>query len=232
MKQVMVMRMTKATLATLVLSTFTAVNPASAQSGPGLRIDIPYTFTFSAKPLPAGIYTFTLAGSRLNVASASIGQTTQSIISEISGPAELFREGSLVFDKTEAGLILSEVWIPGMEGLLMHSVPKGHARTVLSAPLLDQNRIYSGKAAFHLTCAKCHGADGKGSKEANKFFNTTIPPLTSAQVQSKSDAELRNQISRGSAKMPPVEVDEAGFRHLLPPKDVEAVIAYVRTLKQ
>jgi hypothetical protein len=32
--------------------------------------------------------------------------------------------------------------------------------------------------------------------------------------------------------MPPVEIDESGFRHRLPPQDVDAVIAYVRTLKQ
>jgi hypothetical protein len=43
---------------------------------------------------------------------------------------------------------------------------------------------------------------------------------------------LREQISQGSRLMPPVEIDESGFRHRLPPQDVDAVIAYVRTLKQ
>jgi hypothetical protein len=51
-------------------------------------------------------------------------------------------------------------------------------------------------------------------------------------VQSKSDAELKEIINKGGSAMPPVEIDESGFRHRLPPQDVDAVIAFVRTLKQ
>jgi hypothetical protein len=51
-------------------------------------------------------------------------------------------------------------------------------------------------------------------------------------VQGKSDAELKELITKGSGAMPPVEIDESGFRHRLPAQDVDAVIAYVRTLKK
>ena len=54
----------------------------------------------------------------------------------------------------------------------------------------------------------------------------------SASVQGKSDVELRDIITKGSSAMPPVEVDESGFRHRLPAGSVDAVIAFMRTLKQ
>jgi mono/diheme cytochrome c family protein len=232
MKQVVSKWVLKASLMTLVLVASVAGAPAFGQTGQGMRLNVPFAFSFAAKLLPAGTYTFIVAGSRVTVASTTSGPTSQSVISEINGPSELFRDGSLVFDKSESGLILSEVWIPGVGGQLLHGVPKGHARTVLSAPDLNENRTYSGKAAFNLTCAKCHGGDGKGNKEADKFFDIAIPKLTSDEVQKKTDEELRTQISKGNGKMPPVEVDESGFRHRLPPNDVDAVIAYVRTLNK
>lgn len=97
---------------------------------------------------------------------------------------------------------------------------------------LNQTGTTSGKAAYNLTCGRCHGTDGQGDERADKFFQTTIPRLSSADVQGKSDAEFRELITQGSRVMPPVEIDEAGFRHRLPPQDVDAVIAYVRTLKR
>ncbi len=71
-----------------------------------------------------------------------------------------------------------------------------------------------------------------GDKSADKFLNTTIPGLRSAEVQEKSDAELREIVTQSGRTMAPVEIDEVGFRHRLPPESVDAVIAYVRTLKR
>jgi mono/diheme cytochrome c family protein len=114
----------------------------------------------------------------------------------------------------------------------VHAISKGGDRVVISGATLDANHTYSGKAAYSLTCARCHGDNGKGNPEADKFFGLTIPRLNTPQVQSKTDAELKQLITEGSSVMPPVEIDESGFRHRLPPQDVDAVIAYVRTLKR
>jgi mono/diheme cytochrome c family protein len=119
-----------------------------------------------------------------------------------------------------------------MDGILLHSIPKDHTRDVLLLTDLNQVRNASGKAAYDLTCGRCHGMDGKGDARADKFFKTTIPRLTSEDVQSKSDTALKEIITQGSSAMPPVEIDESGFRHRLPPEAVDAVIAYVRTLKR
>ena len=90
----------------------------------------------------------------------------------------------------------------------------------------------SGKEIFAGTCARCHGPEGKGNEAADKFFNLTIPRLVSQTVQSKSDSELKEIISQGRRSMDPVRISQAGVRHLLQPESVDAVIAYVRTLKQ
>jgi mono/diheme cytochrome c family protein len=198
-----------------------------------MRFEIPYGFSVGSMAMPAGAYTFKLEESILKVQS---GTTTAlalaNIIARLNGPAELVRDGCLVFDKSDAGLVLSEVWIPGKEGVFVHTVAKGHSRFVLAGTTMSEDRPYSGRAAYNLTCAKCHGERGEGVPAAEKFFKVSIPKLNSADVQGKTDAELKDLIAHGSQAMPPVEVDEAGFRHRLPQQDVDAVIAYVRTLKQ
>jgi mono/diheme cytochrome c family protein len=220
-------------LMAFILVTFFAVGLAFGQRGQGMRIDIPYEFTVGSKVLPAGTYTFSMDNIGLRVESTTTsGAFHAVIITRLGGPTELFRDGSLVFDKTGGGHILSEVWIPGTDGILLHSNPKNYSREALLASNLSQTRSVSGKAAYNLTCGRCHGPDGKGNESADKFFNITIPRLSSAEVQGKSDAQLREIITQGTHVMPPVEIDESGFRHRLPPQDVDAVIAYVRTLKQ
>jgi mono/diheme cytochrome c family protein len=219
-------------LMAFILVTFFAVGVAFGQMEQGVRIEIPYEFTVGSKVLPAGTYTFTADKTWLRVQPATSGAFSVRIIARLSGPAELLRDGSLVFDKTDGSRILSEVWTPGADGLLVHTNPKDHRRDVLLASYLNPTRTVSGKAAYNLTCGRCHGPDGKGDARADKFFDTTIPRLSSSEVQGKSDAELRKQITQGGRVMPPVEIDESGFRHRLPPQDVEAVIAYVRTLKR
>jgi cytochrome c553 len=198
-----------------------------------VRIEIPYEFTVGSQVLPAGTYTFKVEHvDRLKVESATGAWANPHIIARLSGPAQFVRDGTLVFVKTDRGRILSEVWMPGKEGLLLYPSPKNDSRDFLILSFLSQTGTVSGKAAYNLTCGRCHGPDGKGDERADKFFKVTIPRLSSTEVQGKSDAELRKQIAEGSKLMPPVEIDESGFRHRLPPQDVDAVIAYVRTLKR
>ncbi len=219
-------------LMAFLLVAFFAVGAALAQTGQAMRFDIPHEFTVGSKVLPAGKYTFAVDNFGLAVKSESLGIIHTNIITRLSGPAEFLRDGSVVFDKTESGRVLSEIWLPGAGGVLLHRTPANHHREVLMVSVLDQTGTVSGKAAYNLTCGRCHGSDGKGDERADKFFQTTIPRLASADVQGKSDAEFKELITQGSRAMPPVEIDEAGFRHRLPPQDVDAVIAYVRTLKK
>lgn len=219
-------------LAALALVTFCGVG--FGQSVEAVRAEIPYEFTVGSKVLPAGRYTLTVTKFGLQVQSVTGGDVYRaSIVTRLGGPSALFQGGSLVFDKSGSVRILSEVWMAGSDGILVHSTPKGHEHdVVLLSEDFDEKSSLSGKTAYNETCIRCHGANGKGEKAADKFFNTTIPRLNSAAIQAKSDAELKEIITKGSKSMPPVETDQSGFRHRLPPQDVDAVVAFVRTFKQ
>ena len=82
----------------------------------------------------------------------------------------------------------------------------------------------AGKAVYGKKCQSCHGADGGGNPGIAKAMNVELKPLGSAEVQSKSDADLKKVITAGSGKMKPV----TGVSD----KDVSDVVAYIRTLKK
>ncbi len=89
-----------------------------------------------------------------------------------------------------------------------------------------------GKEVYSKTCKQCHGPDGKGDQIADKFFQVTIPRLSSDYVQSKSDEEIREIVMKGRRKMEPVRMGQPQARHNLASNEVDDVIAYVRTFKK
>lgn len=66
-------------------------------------------------------------------------------------------------------------------------------------------------------CAMCHGADGKKAAGHD---------LSSADVQSKSDAALTAVITDGKAPKMPKYGDK------LKPEEIKGLVAYIRTLKK
>lgn len=83
----------------------------------------------------------------------------------------------------------------------------------------------AGKEPFSKTCAICHGADGNTPKEAvAKMLKVDIPQLSSSEIQSKSDDDLKKVIAQGFGKMKPLTSLSA--------KDVQNVVAFVRTIKK
>lgn len=79
--------------------------------------------------------------------------------------------------------------------------------------------VAEGQTVFRSKCTGCHGADGK--KPANGKV------LASAEVQSKSDAELERILHEGAGKVSAM----AHKRAALSDDQIRAVIAYIRTLK-
>jgi mono/diheme cytochrome c family protein len=81
----------------------------------------------------------------------------------------------------------------------------------------------AGKAIFAAKCRTCHGADGQGNPAMAKALNAEMKPLGSDDVQKKSDADLKANITMGVGKMKPVSVAGA---------DLDNVVAFTRTLKK
>jgi mono/diheme cytochrome c family protein len=79
-----------------------------------------------------------------------------------------------------------------------------------------------GQSVYARACAKCHGADGTGVAAIGKALKVELKPLGGAEVQKKSDGQLKTDLTDGTGKMQKV----AG----LSADDVANVIAYLRTL--
>ena len=74
-----------------------------------------------------------------------------------------------------------------------------------------------GKALYDTKCKMCHKPDGSGMPAMK------MRPLGSAEVQAKSDADLKKDITTGTGKMKPVAVTDAQAADL---------VAFIRTLKK
>lgn len=93
------------------------------------------------------------------------------------------------------------------------------ALLVAATPMLASD----GAAIFKAKCVMCHGADGAGQTPMGK--NLKLRSLGSAEVQKQTDAELVKWISDGKGKMP-------AYKEKLTPADINAVVAFIRTLKK
>jgi mono/diheme cytochrome c family protein len=82
----------------------------------------------------------------------------------------------------------------------------------------------AGHEVFKAHCQMCHGPEGHGNAALAKMLKTTIPDLSSKEVQALSDAQMREVIEKGKGKMTPVKGVSAA--------DIDNVIAFVRTLKK
>jgi cytochrome c2 len=82
----------------------------------------------------------------------------------------------------------------------------------------------AGKAVFDGKCKTCHAADGNGNQGMAKALKVEIKPLSTAEIQAMSDADLKKVVSEGFGKMKPVASVTGA--------DLDNVIAFVRTFKK
>lgn len=80
-----------------------------------------------------------------------------------------------------------------------------------------------GAALYKSKCAMCHGPDGKGQTPVGKSMKAR--DLGSDEVQKQTDAELVKITLEGKGKMPP-------YKGKLTEAEVEAIVAFIRTLKK
>jgi cytochrome c6 len=78
----------------------------------------------------------------------------------------------------------------------------------------------TGAGIYKSKCVTCHGQDGSGTAVGKSL---KVLDLRSAEVQSRSDAELTQVISDGKDNMP-------GFKGTITDDEIQAVLAHVRTL--
>lgn len=102
--------------------------------------------------------------------------------------------------------------------------------TVQTAPKVSENISVSGnlqgsvKEVYAQNCARCHGADGRGQTALGKSLD--VPDIADANWQKRhSNKSIAAKIGRGGNGMP-------AFSKKLSAKDINALVAYVRSLKK
>jgi mono/diheme cytochrome c family protein len=78
-----------------------------------------------------------------------------------------------------------------------------------------------GADLFKSKCAMCHGPDGAGKTMMGEKLK--IPDLNSADVQKKTDAELKTVVTRGKDKMP-------AYKTKLSKEQIDKLVGYIREL--
>jgi cytochrome c553 len=219
-------------LATLSVLTLWAVASAHGQTAKVISANVPFAFETGGTSLPAGTYQFKiqLTDQSLVISDAKGGETKLHIISQLFG-ASLFKDAGLVFDTREGRHVLTEMWL-GEGGVLVNATPVEHSPEMVMTVVSGVAPKMSGKEVFARTCSRCHGAQGEGKAEADMFFQTEIPHLNSKTLKAKSDEELRDIISHGRTKVDPARTGQATLQHNLYPESVDAVISFLRTLKE
>ena len=81
----------------------------------------------------------------------------------------------------------------------------------------------AGQKTYTKSCGACHAADGAPKEAIAKLLKVEMKHLGVAEVQTKSDDQLRKEIAEGTGKMKPVKLDD---------KQVGDLLAYLRTLKK
>ena len=79
----------------------------------------------------------------------------------------------------------------------------------------------AGETLYKAKCAMCHGADGKGEVPMGKKLNARN--LGSTEVQSQSDAQLTEVLTKGKNKMP-------AYESKLSKDQIVQLVAYIREI--
>jgi len=91
-------------------------------------------------------------------------------------------------------------------------------------PLFAAGDAAAGKEAYMKKCASCHGQEGEGKDAMAQLLKVKFVPLSSKDVQSKTDADLKKIPLEGTGKMKPVKD--------LTEQTAADVVAFLRTLKK
>lgn len=81
----------------------------------------------------------------------------------------------------------------------------------------------TGESLFKGKCAMCHGADGAGKTMMGEKLK--IPDFHSADVQKKTDADLKGLIAKGKDKMP-------AYEGKLSKEQIDLLVGFIRDLRK
>ena len=107
-------------------------------------------------------------------------------------------------------------------GVLMMTVnTKSSLTNAATTPLIPPPPPGDGASVYAMSCARCHGADGRAQTAKGK--QTGAVDLTSDEWE-PNDVRDTRIISKGKGRMP-------AFKRTLKPEEINSVVAYIRKFK-
>jgi hypothetical protein len=114
-----------------------AVGSASGQQEAKVEANIPFQFTVEGKVLPAGQYTLTrkVGDDFFRVVGPDNAGVLAPVITRLGGEIHTTpADAHIVFDKLGDTYYLSEIWIPGEDGFLLHTTKEAHTHRTVNVP--------------------------------------------------------------------------------------------------
>ena len=102
-----------------------------------VRANVPFEFTVQGKVLPAGQYQLARESGKemIRVSGTAKGAfVVTPVITRLSPAVHTIENAHLVFDKVGETNYLSELWVPGQDGYLLHSTKGRHEHQVVDVP--------------------------------------------------------------------------------------------------
>ena len=112
----------------LVLASLALTAPAMAHAQDDVVADVPFKFMAAGKVHEAGTYTVRVADDmKLVELTPAKGHSAALLVeTRLAEPPSRISQGRLVFDKVADTYTLSELWMPGDDGFLLHSTKEPH----------------------------------------------------------------------------------------------------------
>ena len=120
----------------IALFALAAVSSIQGQGRNSLTVEIPFEFTAGKKALPAGTYQLTREGPGPSLSIRKVNGTDRinlPVLTRLARNSSSDHDVRVVFDKANDVRFLSEVWLPGEDGLLLRASSKEHTHEVLGA---------------------------------------------------------------------------------------------------
>jgi mono/diheme cytochrome c family protein len=135
--------------------------------------------------------------------------------------------------KPRTGVALKEKDAQTTEGPKVEKPTQAQDQTKEPAQAQEQPKgdAAAGKALYTQFCQKCHAPGGEGVAKMYKLVKAKIVHLGSKEAQDKSDDFIRKSMTAGCCN-PGNKMEKVTEPRPLTSEEVDAILAFVRTLKQ
>jgi hypothetical protein len=117
----------------LSLVAILAAGSSLAYAQEEVTAEVPFKFMAANKTFEPGKYDLRISDDRNEVTLVTPKGTSELMLvqTRLAAPETPLSDGKLVFDKVGETYYLSEVWLPGMDGFLVHSTREKHTHHII-----------------------------------------------------------------------------------------------------